>query len=89
MIAATPSGSGLISPDSLVERMNWQLPSIIRPEDPAIGAVWAEAHLLGVLAQGALTPIGARWSRPIPRSWWLWPATTCLPQQVSDGSGRT
>ena len=31
MIAATPSGSGLISPDSLVERMNWQLPSIIRP----------------------------------------------------------
>ena len=33
------------------------VPGIIAPSDPAIGAVWAEAHPLGALAQGALPPI--------------------------------
>jgi len=58
-IAQLPDDAGLTSPGSLVERMNWQYPGIIGPEHPAIGAIWTEAHLLGVLAQGAVTPIGA------------------------------
>ena len=64
--ADLPDGTGLTSTDTLVERMNWQLPGIISPEDPATGAVWAEAHLLGVLAQGALTPIGTALGRADP-----------------------
>ncbi|MET0864322.1 MAG: helicase-associated domain-containing protein [Nakamurella sp.] len=57
-IADVPSGTGLIGLDTLAERLHWQLPGSINPEDPALPAIWAEAHLLGVLAQGALTPIG-------------------------------
>ncbi|MEP6560505.1 MAG: helicase-associated domain-containing protein [Nakamurella sp.] len=57
--ADVPEGTGLNSPDTLVERMNWQLPGIISPGEPAVAAIWAEAHLLGVLAHGALTPVGA------------------------------
>ena len=38
--------------------MNWQLPSLIGPDDPMIATIWAEAHALGVLTNGALTTVG-------------------------------
>lgn len=58
-IAALGTGVGVAEKASLVQRMNWQSPGLVNPEDPAITAIWAEAHTLGVLAQGALTPIGS------------------------------
>jgi len=65
-LAQLPDDAGLLSPDPLVERLNWQLPGMISLGDPAIGAVWAEAHSLGVLAQGALTQIGEALLRADP-----------------------
>lgn len=58
-IAALPDGLGVADEETLVHRMNWQSPGLVDPDDPAIAAIWTEAHTLGVLAQGALTPIGS------------------------------
>ena len=38
--------------------MAWQLPRLSGQDDPMIATIWAEAHTIGVLAQGALTTIG-------------------------------
>ena len=38
--------------------MSWQLPTKISQSEPSLPTIWAEAHELGVLTQGALTPIG-------------------------------
>jgi hypothetical protein len=43
----------------LAEYLNWRQPGTIEPQDPAVEAIWAEAHAIGVLAGGALTPIGS------------------------------
>ena len=51
--------TGLASLDSLAEYLNWRQPGTIEPQDPAVSAIWTEAHALGVLAGGALTPIGS------------------------------
>ena len=57
-VAALPTGSAVAGEQTLIRRMNWQSPGLFDADDPAIAAIWAEAHLLGVLAQGALTPVG-------------------------------
>ena len=57
-IGALPPDTGLVSLDSLAEYLNWRQPGTIEPADPAVSAIWTEAHALGVLAGGALTPIG-------------------------------
>jgi hypothetical protein len=57
-IGAQPAGTGLSSPDTLDELLGWRLPTKIGRDDPALVTTWTEAHDLGVLAQGALTPVG-------------------------------
>jgi len=52
-------GSGLAGSDSLAAHLNWHLPGRIATGEPAITVIWAEAHALGVLVNGSLTPIGA------------------------------
>ncbi len=58
-IGALPPGTGLVSLDSLAEHLNWRQPGTIERDDPAVSAIWTEAHALGALTAGALTPIGA------------------------------
>ena len=58
-VAGLPPGTGLASLDSLTEYLNWSQPGTIEPQDPAVSAIWAEAHALGVLTGGALTGIGS------------------------------
>lgn len=59
IVGALPQGTGLAALDSLAEYLNWRQPGTIEPQDPAVGAIWTEAHEIGVLAGGALTPIGS------------------------------
>ena len=58
-VAALPPGAGLASIASLAEHLNWWLPESLGPQDPAVAAIWKEAHTLGIVAQGAITPLGA------------------------------
>ena len=58
-VAALPAGSAVADEQTLVRRMNWQSPGVFDADDPAIASIWAEAHVLGVLAQGALTAVGS------------------------------
>lgn len=58
-VAALAPGTALAGTASLAESLCWQQPGDLAPDDPAITAVWTEAHAIGVLAAGALTPIGA------------------------------
>ena len=51
--------TGLTGPKPLTDLMRWLQPSSIAPEDPIITAIWQEAHTLGVLAQGSITPVGS------------------------------
>ena len=46
------------SADTLGELLSWRLPTKIARNNPALATTWTEAHDLGVLAQGALTPVG-------------------------------
>ncbi|WP_055588943.1 helicase-associated domain-containing protein [Peterkaempfera griseoplana] len=65
-LAGLPEGRGLgadalPAPDSLLVRTVWQRPSVLAPVEDLEGrvaATLAEAGLLGVVAHGALTPIG-------------------------------
>ena len=57
-IGALPPATGLLSLDSLAEHLNWRQPEMVETQDPAVSAIWAEAHVLGILVSGALTPIG-------------------------------
>jgi hypothetical protein len=57
-IGAQPAGTGLSSADTLGELLSWRLPTKIARNDPALATTWTEAHDLGVLTQGALTPVG-------------------------------
>ena len=53
---AQPAGDGLVVPGALGGLLSWRLPTKIGRSDPAMATIWTEAHDLGVLAQGALTP---------------------------------
>jgi hypothetical protein len=57
-VGAHPDGASLTSPEILGRLMSWQLPTKISQSEPSLPTIWAEAHELGVLTQGALTPIG-------------------------------
>jgi hypothetical protein len=59
IVGALSAGTGLAALDSLAEYLNWRQPGTIEPQDPAVEAIWAEAHAIGLLAGGALTPIGS------------------------------
>ena len=58
-IDALPSGHGLTDTGSLAAHLNWHQPGRIDEFDPSITAIWTEAHDVGVLVGGAVTPIGA------------------------------
>jgi len=58
LIGAEPADHGVTSPVALTEHLSWLLPGLVGAEARLIGATWAEAHALGVLAHGALTSIG-------------------------------
>ena len=58
-IGALPSGHGLTDTGSLAAHLNWHQPGRIDEFDPSITAIWTEAHDVGVLVGGAVTPIGA------------------------------
>ena len=50
-------GTAVTAPDALGERVDWHPPAWVGPRDPAIATIWAEAHQLGALAQGASDPL--------------------------------
>ncbi|MDQ7904847.1 helicase-associated domain-containing protein [Phytohabitans sp. ZYX-F-186] len=53
--AELPSGQGAAG--GLAEALGWRLPMLA--DDPAlVDGLWREAHLVGALAHGALTPLG-------------------------------
>ena len=59
--AALPEGTGAAGPEPLADALRWQAP-LARQDaeltDAVAASVWQEAHLLGVLAHGALSPLG-------------------------------
>lgn len=57
LIAELPSGHGLADAEALAETVTWRRPNIpIGAHD--VDAVWREAHDLGALVDGSLSPIG-------------------------------
>ncbi|HEU4425334.1 MAG TPA: helicase-associated domain-containing protein [Pilimelia sp.] len=60
-IAELPAGHGAAEPAAVLSAMRWRTPLAVRPADVAeslAAGIWREAHLLAVLAHGALTPVG-------------------------------
>ncbi|SNR99585.1 helicase-associated domain-containing protein [Actinomadura mexicana] len=60
-LADLPGGHGAAGPERLVAAVTWRSPLLFEDAElapPYIAAVWREAELLGVLAQGVLTPTG-------------------------------
>lgn len=61
LLAAVPEGTRLTDVDAVVELLRWHRPQLHHPDlddPPVVRALWHEAELLGVLAHGALTPLG-------------------------------
>jgi hypothetical protein len=54
--ADLPAGTGAAGADSLAAALRWRAPVAAHDADPA--RLWSEAHLLGLLAHGALSPLG-------------------------------
>ncbi|MEV0392643.1 helicase-associated domain-containing protein [Polymorphospora rubra] len=58
-LAELPAGRGSTDPDRLTDALTWQLPLLSGQRDGALAAgLWREAQLVGVVAHGALTPLG-------------------------------
>lgn len=56
-IAETGPGRAAADVTAVSGQLAWHHPAA-RPDGPAIGAIWQEAHDLGVLVDGALSPVG-------------------------------
>ena len=61
LAGSLPAGQGVADQDSLVETVSWHSPLLLGAHPDAatlVAAGWREAELLGVVAHGALTPLG-------------------------------
>ncbi|WP_344128620.1 helicase C-terminal domain-containing protein, partial [Luedemannella flava] len=61
-VAALPAGSGVADPADVARLVRWQVPAVmdLLPDGDAFtAACWQEAGALGIVAHGALTPLGA------------------------------
>lgn len=57
LVAELPDGIGVTGPESLDEWLTWWRPHLpAGPDD--VTAMWREAHILGVLVGGVLSPLG-------------------------------
>jgi hypothetical protein len=59
--AGLPEGRGIMDPESVEAVLHWRAPVLIGAgprNGELIGGLWREACLLGVVAHGALTPLG-------------------------------
>jgi len=61
-LATLPTGQAVADPEALWEALAWHHPLLTTAPGVSadlMTAVWHEAHLLGVVARGALSPLGA------------------------------
>jgi hypothetical protein len=61
VLAELPSGSGMTCPEPVADTLWWRAPLAVGDRAAAgrsVAGAWREAHLLGVLAHGALSPLG-------------------------------
>lgn len=57
-LAAELAGHALAGPAPLMDLLAWQLPLVAQTPPGAAERSWAEAHQLGLLADGSITPLG-------------------------------